>query len=927
MKELYNYSYYHNCCGPIAYENSKNWMEFFGNIADHIIRDINPKTVLDAGCAMGYLVAALRDRGVEAYGIDISEYAISMVREDIKPYCFVGSLTERLPQNMPQRYDLVISIEVLEHLYAEDGKIAIKNICNLSDDILFCSSPTDFTESTHFNVQQREYWARLFAENNFFDDLNYRPTYITPYSIRFRKTECYLRQIEDYERFFRIALSENKESFKSKIYFNYGDGESEENSLSIDVYKEGDFYQKVILLSGCKTVRFDPFEGCGGIVYNLKIRSIDSFLQVSSHNGLQIGDLYLFQTHDPQIRINLTDYITPWIEISAEIVPMGQNSWIELYGQILKHIDKIKALETVRCEQDLEIKSQQKEIQEQNEKICDKENQIEKQKNNFLEKLEEISEQQKKQFETYKEYIFNKLSLDFQKEKENLEKQIDEISEDLSKKCDDLDKVEEAKKKLQSEIQDYSNLVAYERSEHQKIVDALSCIQNSTIWRASKPLRSFLDIIKKIFLLPIKKVVRSVLRDGIKATCKKVRNKLLNGNSKNIYTISQNNIAKVQITGNPIDPIQTILVDDPIKRLNLVTDSINSDSLLGGVATALIVATEFANKYNFELRIITRNSEVNPLNYKNIMKVSGIEPSEKISFYSDWERYQKPIDFKLELGPNDIFFATSWWSAKAIEETIGNNQFFYIIQEVETFFYNFGSEHLMCSQIMEHKNIDFIVNSKYLYDYFKLYNPNIINHGYYFEPAFPNNLYKCKDFKKKSHYKLFFYARPNNPRNLYSFGIEVLDKAISLGILDTSCWDIYCVGQNAPEITFCNGYKTKNMGQLSWTEYADFLSDVDLGLCLMYTPHPSYPPYDVACSGGVVLSNKMLNKVNFIESKNVILADLEEKAFMDAFKRAVNLAQDPIRRKENFEENTICHDWKTTLEDTILYMGRCLKIV
>ena len=71
----------------------------------------------------------------------------------------------------------------------------------------------------------------------------------------------------------------------------------------------------------------------------------------------------------------------------------------------------------------------------------------------------------------------------------------------------------------------------------------------------------------------------------------------------------------------------------------------------------------------------------------------------------------------------------------------------------------------------------------------------------------------------------------------------------------------------------------------------------------------------------------MLNKVNFIESKNVILADLEEKAFMDAFKRAVNLAQDPIRRKENFEENTICHDWKTTLEDTILYMGRCLKIV
>ena len=200
MKELYNYDYYHNCCGPIAYEDPEHWIKFFGDIAERIIKDINPKTVLDAGCAMGYLVTAFRDRGVEAYGIDISEYAVSMAREDIKPYCFVGSLTERLPQNMPRRYDLVVSIEVLEHLYAEDGKVAIKNICNLSDNILFCSSPTDFTELTHFNVQQREYWAKLFAENNFFDDLNYRPTYITPYAMCFRKSENYLRQIEDYER-------------------------------------------------------------------------------------------------------------------------------------------------------------------------------------------------------------------------------------------------------------------------------------------------------------------------------------------------------------------------------------------------------------------------------------------------------------------------------------------------------------------------------------------------------------------------------------------------------------------------------------------------------------------------------------------------------------------------------------------------------
>ena len=187
MSEIYNYEYYHNCCGPIAYEEPAHWVEFFGGIANKIINDIHPKTVLDAGCAMGYLVAALRDRGVEAYGVDISEYAISKVREDIRPYCAAGSLTEPLPDGLPKRYDLVVTIEVLEHLYEEDGKQAIHNLCALSDRIIFSSTPDDFTERTHVNVQQREYWARLFAAEGFFDDLVYRPTYLTDYASSFKK--------------------------------------------------------------------------------------------------------------------------------------------------------------------------------------------------------------------------------------------------------------------------------------------------------------------------------------------------------------------------------------------------------------------------------------------------------------------------------------------------------------------------------------------------------------------------------------------------------------------------------------------------------------------------------------------------------------------------------------------------------------------
>ena len=260
----------------------------------------------------------------------------------------------------------------------------------------------------------------------------------------------------------------------------------------------------------------------------------------------------------------------------------------------------------------------------------------------------------------------------------------------------------------------------------------------------------------------------------------------------------------------------------------------------------------------------------------------------------------------------------------AIAETTIRKRFFYIIQEVETFFYNYGGERMLCEQVMNNPNIDFIINSGYLNKYFETHDPQIVENGCYFEPAFPVQLYSKKEFKAKDRYKLFFYSRPNNPRNLYTVGVEMLKKAVEKGIIDTNEWDVYCVGQNSPVITFSNGAKSQNLGQLSWTEYAQFLADVDLGLCLMYTPHPSYPPFDVASSGGVVLSNKMLNKTSFDMCKNVILADLDEESFMKSFKEAVALAKNIQMREKNYVENTIPRDWHHTLENTISYMkGKC----
>jgi GT2 family glycosyltransferase/glycosyltransferase involved in cell wall biosynthesis len=180
---LYDEAYYRTGCGPLAYERSEHWVNFFGGIADQLIRSLNPARVLDAGCAMGFLVESFWDRGVEAWGIDVSPYAISRVRRDMQNYCRQASLTEPIEG----WYDLVTCIEVLEHMKEAEAQVAAANLTRVTDRIVFSSTPDDFTEPTHFTVRPPIYWLKLFAGFGFWPDLEYDASYITQHALLLRR--------------------------------------------------------------------------------------------------------------------------------------------------------------------------------------------------------------------------------------------------------------------------------------------------------------------------------------------------------------------------------------------------------------------------------------------------------------------------------------------------------------------------------------------------------------------------------------------------------------------------------------------------------------------------------------------------------------------------------------------------------------------
>ena len=809
----YNYNnaayYDHIYNSEFTSEEDRNRI-FFG-IAQCLEREINPKTVLDVGCALGGVVHAFRRLGIESYGIDISEYAVSAAPEEIRPYLNAQSALAPLPADFPARFDLVICMEVAEHMPEEEASALIGRLCELGDTVVFSSSPCDFEDKTHYNVQQAEYWCKLFAKFGYFRCLDKTLSSMVEWTMCFTKMELSAPQIvEMYERGNRIAdLLRKRPRYRGILFFDRGAGLETDAPMPFE-YVAGEAFSLPLELNGVSMLRVIPMLQHGCLIEKISLVTPNRALSPAATNGLTFDGVTGFPTTEPFVDFDLSGVI-------------------DLHGALEAVIHPV---------------------------LLDQETY-------FLSGLSEI------------------------------------------------------------------------KKERDQLAARLSAVEGNPAWRLTAPLRAMGKALRKLLnklahngiTRRVGKLRGYIRQHGFKTVMKSIVYRILHRPMPAPAPVPTSRDAKLALkeqytdTTCAVQAIPAYLSDEKVRRLNLVTDSLEANSLLGGVATALIVATIFCEKNDYELRIITRRSPATPINYENIVKLNNLKKPRRVTYFSDFsEKPDGKSSYKIDITQDDIFFATSWWSAEAIRRTTLRKRFFYIIHEVETYFYNFGGERVMCESVMNDPNIDFIINSHYLNDYFKENEPNVYGNGVYFEPAFSQELFHPAAQARSGKKRLFFYGRPGNPRNLFNLGVNILDKAIQQNVIDTDQWEICLAGANVPVITFCNGKKTVNMGQLSWQDYAEFLRTVDVALCLMYTPHPSYPPYDAACSGGVVVTNRHLNKRDFPQCKNVLMADLNEESLLETLREGIRLSQDKEARARNCQEAAIPRDWEETLADTLRFM-------
>lgn len=96
--------------------------------------------VLEVGCAFGFLTRNLRRDGFAAFGCDTAGYCLAQAGEGVRPYLQAASV---LALPYPDRsFDLVLCMEVLEHLPEELIPAAVRELRRVSRGLLLVSVPS-----------------------------------------------------------------------------------------------------------------------------------------------------------------------------------------------------------------------------------------------------------------------------------------------------------------------------------------------------------------------------------------------------------------------------------------------------------------------------------------------------------------------------------------------------------------------------------------------------------------------------------------------------------------------------------------------------------------------------------------------------------------------------------------------------------------
>ena len=177
---VYGSDYFENgtVLGISGYSNYRWLPELTIRMVFYLIRGLGINQhdrILDFGCAKGYVVKAFRILDHEAYGVDVSEYAIQQVDSDVRDYCWRISGVEDASL-YGRAYHWLLAKDTLEHMTVEEIRLLMAR-ARANVEKMFVVVPLakdDVTGSfvieeyerdvTHITAKTANWWETVFRE-------------------------------------------------------------------------------------------------------------------------------------------------------------------------------------------------------------------------------------------------------------------------------------------------------------------------------------------------------------------------------------------------------------------------------------------------------------------------------------------------------------------------------------------------------------------------------------------------------------------------------------------------------------------------------------------------------------------------------------------------------------------------------------------
>lgn len=243
--------------------------------------------------------------------------------------------------------------------------------------------------------------------------------------------------------------------------------------------------------------------------------------------------------------------------------------------------------------------------------------------------------------------------------------------------------------------------------------------------------------------------------------------------------------------------------------------------------------------------------------------ISALTGSEKAGRQAELISADGPIP----IASGDVLMATWWPTAYVAREAMKWNrarEFIYLIQDFEPGFYAWSTNYALASA-----TYDFpcraVFNERLLRAHFAAgdigrFGPNASgDRAVAFDPSVDRRLFRrpASDHipSRARGRRLVFYARPRTERNCYALGLRALRTAVQEGAFDGEDWEFVAIGADLPELALSDRHTLRPSGWLGYADYAQLLSQSDLLLSLMLSPHTSYPPLEMAAAGNLVVTN------------------------------------------------------------------------